>query len=766
MNTARCFHISKGMCKGSRALVRAAALVVIFLTIALPVVAADPPATYGEMLDKRFSDSQTTDVGQDQNQMTAEQAKLQDLENGIKEQTRQMAQPPPPPVPPPTPEEISQARSSIAFKLLLGLGIGALVLLIVRMLDWRDWAEAKTIESRLKKVESDPSVEAFFAELRNAMGDANGQSTVPAGANESDAALAVFLESAARKFANFRALLAEIVRVHEVSGSEKQIAALIEQTATLKESSNIAALHPVYLMACGLDGLIRQLSRKNSEFNASAWRTIATAADVMEALCLKRLNPNLATDPPAQILAVDDDPISRRAVSFALEKVFNKPTLAQDGEAALVLADKHAYDVIFLDVDMPGMDGFEVCTKIHETAANRSTPVVFVTRHSDFESRAKSALIGGHDLIGKPFLSFEITVKALTLILANRSGFAPRQSKSAATEAPAARAPVEGVKPEPKVEEPTQPSAQTENGSKPLETPWRKELAATETTTQGAEKSENSIDDRGRCDSPDARGAGPKTLPDTFSAWSPAYLETLRDQIQAAMLCTEPEQLHELVTGLYLAVHSFAVESERADMKTIHRLSSALEGMLKKVMEKPELCAPSVWSCALAALELLGDLPSKSESRSDFNEASQRILVVDDDPVACRAVSGAIQLVFGKPIKAGDGETALAIASKKALDLIFLDVLMPGMDGFVTCSEIHETELNSNTPIVFITNHDSPDVREKAALSGGCGLIPKPVFSSQITLVALTSILRFHLNKIKGDTIIVAQRDLVCEPAL
>jgi CheY-like chemotaxis protein len=87
---------------------------------------------------------------------------------------------------------------------------------------------------------------------------------------------------------------------------------------------------------------------------------------------------------------------------------------------ALILASQHAYDVIFLDVQMPGMDGFELCSKIHETLLNRSTPVVFVTSQSDFGGRAQSILSGGSDLMAKPFLTFEITVKALTFILRGR----------------------------------------------------------------------------------------------------------------------------------------------------------------------------------------------------------------------------------------------------------------------------------------------------------------------------------------------------------
>src|SRR6266478_7706375 len=119
-------------------------------------------------------------------------------------------------------------------------------------------------------------------------------------------------------------------------------------------------------------------------------------------------------------MAVDDDPISRRTVSMSLKKVAQTPDLAEHGEAALQLAERQAYDAVFLDVEMPGLDGFEVCTRIHQIPANRLTPVVFVTGHSDFESRATSTSSGGRDLIAKPFLSAEITVKALTLLLRGR----------------------------------------------------------------------------------------------------------------------------------------------------------------------------------------------------------------------------------------------------------------------------------------------------------------------------------------------------------
>jgi len=73
-----------------------------------------------------------------------------------------------------------------------------------------------------------------------------------------------------------------------------------------------------------------------------------------------------------------------------------------------------------LDVDMPGMDGLELCTRIHQMERHRKTPIVFVTQYDDINTRARSALSGGESLIAKPFMAFEIAVKALTLALRSR----------------------------------------------------------------------------------------------------------------------------------------------------------------------------------------------------------------------------------------------------------------------------------------------------------------------------------------------------------
>jgi two-component system sensor histidine kinase BarA len=165
---------------------------------------------------------------------------------------------------------------------------------------------------------------------------------------------------------------------------------------------------------------LRQLANQPDGATPAVLRTAAGAVDLLDDLCRTKLKPEMYASAPLRFLAVDDDPISLRVISRALRRTLKQPDLAEDATAALALADRQGYDVIFLDVQMPVMDGFDLCAKIHQTAPNRTTPIVFITCQSSLNARARSSLCGGLDLIGKPFLSFEVTLKALIFALRHR----------------------------------------------------------------------------------------------------------------------------------------------------------------------------------------------------------------------------------------------------------------------------------------------------------------------------------------------------------
>ena len=89
----------------------------------------------------------------------------------------------------------------------------------------------------------------------------------------------------------------------------------------------------------------------------------------------------------------------------------------EDSLAALSVLKENTFDLIFLDAEMPGMTGFELCAELRKLPSNKTTPVIFVTSLTKFEVRAQSSLSGGSDLIAKPFLMMELAVKALTYLL-------------------------------------------------------------------------------------------------------------------------------------------------------------------------------------------------------------------------------------------------------------------------------------------------------------------------------------------------------------
>ena len=113
------------------------------------------------------------------------------------------------------------------------------------------------------------------------------------------------------------------------------------------------------------------------------------------------------------ILVVDDEPISRRAVTQALSRADLRAIQLSDSQMALKVLELNSFDLIFLDVDMPELNGYDLCTRVRSLPEHSKTPVIFVTSSSDFASRARSTLSGGSDFISKPFLFMEVTVKAL-----------------------------------------------------------------------------------------------------------------------------------------------------------------------------------------------------------------------------------------------------------------------------------------------------------------------------------------------------------------
>ena len=565
----------------------------------------------------------------------------------------------------------------------------------------------------------DEAFSSFLAAFRAGpmAADAGQAGAAPVDPAVRAAAIKTFYEKAPHTLENQQIMLREIDRSPDEAGRQKMLTALRWEMHALRNESDAPELLPVWQMSFALEGLLKQLTDNAANVTPSTLRTFAGALDFLNELCRPGVEPDLLTRQPLRFLAVDDDAISRKAVSYALKRALNEPELAEDGESALVLANRQPYDVIFLDVQMPGMDGFELCSKIHLAEINRDTPVVFVTCQSDFEARAKSTLSGGSDLIGKPFLTFEITVKALTLGLQRRLA-ARTQSAH-----PPARL-VAPATPEP-VSTGTDPV-------KPVE------------MTDCAQSSRAFADQSSEV----ATHTGSRTGATEFLTRAAVHRAPLREAFRLICQTDDEPTRQDLLADVFLRIHSLTPKDDLLAEQPVVRLSVALEGLLRKLLQNPHNITESTLVTLASGVELFDDLCAFKSPADLLTNPTIRMLVVDDDPVARRAVVGALQMAFKKPESAESGEAALLLANSRRYDVIFLDVIMPGMDGFEVCSKIRASERNGRTPVVFVTGQNDFQARTQMSAIGGNDFVGKPFLNAEITVKALTFVLRSRLAKL------------------
>ncbi len=226
-----------------------------------------------------------------------------------------------------------------------------------------------------------------------------------------------FTENMAATLYSLRAAVQALVKAGDEIAKLKQVHELYRQVHALNGNASVAGFGLISHMASALEAMLKEIYEKSKNINASTIRTAANAVDFLGFLFERGTITGHQDIPSSNILVVDDEVISRRAITYALDKAKLKSTALDNPLAALELITTTDFDLIFLDVDMPGMNGFELCTKVRALPQHKKTPIVFVTSLTDFDSRTNSTMAGGNDFIGKPFLFIELTVKSLIHVL-------------------------------------------------------------------------------------------------------------------------------------------------------------------------------------------------------------------------------------------------------------------------------------------------------------------------------------------------------------
>ncbi len=140
------------------------------------------------------------------------------------------------------------------------------------------------------------------------------------------------------------------------------------------------------------------------------------------------------------------------------------------------------------------------------------------------------------------------------------------------------------------------------------------------------------------------------------------------------------------------------------------------------------------------------------------------VLIVDDEKIS-RRILGKLFLNQGFEVgQAESGHECIEIAESAQPDLIFLDVIMPEMDGFETCRRLKQSPETEDIPVVFVSSLDDKDDILKSYQAGGADFIPKPI-DAKITIAKANAILgtreliRDKSNLLKMNNLILSKLD-------
>lgn len=226
-----------------------------------------------------------------------------------------------------------------------------------------------------------------------------------------------FLEYATADMAAIREHCLAFIKAPNTDAGRGNLSSLRQRLQALNVGAQKINCARLGVLATAWEALLAEIERKPSISSPSILQTLAQAADCLRILLSNGSTRSMEPVPKARVLSVDDDEICNDVAVSALERANMGADSVMDANAALELLKQRDYDMVLLDINMPGLTGFELCEKLRAMPHHQKTPVIFVTAFNNFENRKQSVLSGGGDLIAKPVSPLELALKVTIHLL-------------------------------------------------------------------------------------------------------------------------------------------------------------------------------------------------------------------------------------------------------------------------------------------------------------------------------------------------------------
>jgi CheY-like chemotaxis protein/HAMP domain-containing protein/signal transduction histidine kinase len=388
------------------------------------------------------------------------------------------------------------------------------------------------------------------------------------------------------------------------------------------------------------------------------------------------------------LLIIEDEPVFAQTLGDVAREHRFKAVVATSGRAALELVKEVKPSAITLDLGLPDMDGWFVLDRLKHDPATRHIPVHIISASDAPERRGLE--YGAIAVLGKP-----VDLEGLTEALGKISSFIERRVKRLLV-----------------VED------------DPVQRQSIVELIGTgEVSTTAVGTAEEALAALGRdrfdCVVLDLR------LPDLSGLELMKRIkERAENERMPIVIYTGKELTKTEETDLRKLAQTIIIK----DVKSPERLLDETALFLHRVQESlPE-----------SAREMLRRLPGPDPAL-----AAKRVLVVDDDVRNIFAITTLLEEHEMVVDYAENGDEALAkLSGSESFDVVLMDIMMPGMDGYEACRRIREMPRLRTLPIIALTAKAMKGDRDKCILAGASDYITKPVDTDQ-----LISLLRVWLYK-------------------